>query len=142
MDIQKILQKRVESLVSRKFYFDLFLRHLAVYRHTRKRILDMKTLIVYYSRTGNTQTACEALQKELGCDIIEIKDLEKQGRRLGLLYRCTRLDVQHAYEDRPRASRPCVLWCRYHRLARLGGQARRGNPYLYRKATGLMEKKL
>jgi flavodoxin len=38
----------------------------------------MKTLIVYYSRTGNTRTACEALQKDLGCDIIEIKDLKNR----------------------------------------------------------------
>jgi flavodoxin len=37
-----------------------------------------KTAIVYYSRTGNTKTACEALQKELGCDIIEIKDLKNR----------------------------------------------------------------
>jgi flavodoxin len=35
-------------------------------------------LIVYYSRTGNTKIACEALQKELGCDIIEIKDLKSR----------------------------------------------------------------
>ena len=40
-----------------------------------------KTLIVYYSRTGNTKAVCEALQKELGCDIMEIKDLtDRQGR--------------------------------------------------------------
>ena len=34
-----------------------------------------KTLILYYSRTGNTKMCCEALQKELGADLIEIKDL-------------------------------------------------------------------
>jgi len=33
-------------------------------------------LIVYYSRTGNTRAACEALQKELSADILEIKDLK------------------------------------------------------------------
>lgn len=38
----------------------------------------MKTLIVYYSRTGNTQAACQALQKELGCDILEIRDLKNR----------------------------------------------------------------
>jgi flavodoxin len=42
-----------------------------------------KTLIVYYSRTGNTKTACETLQKELGCDIIEIKDLTNREGRWG-----------------------------------------------------------
>jgi flavodoxin len=35
-----------------------------------------KTLIIYYSYTGNTQAACESLQKSLGVDIREIKDLK------------------------------------------------------------------
>jgi len=35
----------------------------------------MKTLIIYYSRTGNTRAACVALQKELRSDILEVKDL-------------------------------------------------------------------
>jgi flavodoxin len=39
---------------------------------------QQKTAIVYYSRTGNTRTACKALQKDLGCDIIEIKDLKNR----------------------------------------------------------------
>lgn len=34
-----------------------------------------KTLIVYYSLTGNTKTGCEVLQKELQADILEIRDL-------------------------------------------------------------------
>jgi len=33
-----------------------------------------KTLILYYSRTGNTKLACEALAKELGADLLEIRD--------------------------------------------------------------------
>ena len=33
-----------------------------------------KILILYYSRTGNTRLCCEALQKELGADVLEIKD--------------------------------------------------------------------
>lgn len=33
-----------------------------------------KTLILYYSRTGNTRLACEALAKELGADLVEIQD--------------------------------------------------------------------
>ena len=37
-----------------------------------------KTLIVYYSRTGNTKMCCEALQKELGADMIEVKDLKNR----------------------------------------------------------------
>ena len=37
-----------------------------------------KTLILYYSRTGNTKLCCEALQKELDADMIEIKDLKNR----------------------------------------------------------------
>jgi flavodoxin len=37
-----------------------------------------KTLILYYSRTGNTKMCCEALQKELDADLIEIKDLKNR----------------------------------------------------------------
>jgi flavodoxin len=33
-----------------------------------------KTLILYYSRTGNTKLACEAIAKEIRVDLIEIKD--------------------------------------------------------------------
>ncbi len=43
----------------------------------------MKTLIVYYSRTGNTRLACETLRRELGCDIIEIRDLANREGRWG-----------------------------------------------------------
>lgn len=42
-----------------------------------------KTLILYYSLTGNTKAGCEALQRELGADIMEIKDLRKRSGRWG-----------------------------------------------------------
>ncbi len=42
----------------------------------------MKTLVVYYSRTGNTKTIAEALAEALNADIDEIIDLKK---RMGLL---------------------------------------------------------
>jgi flavodoxin len=42
-----------------------------------------KTLILYYSLTGNTKAGCEALQKELGADIMEIKDLRKRSGKWG-----------------------------------------------------------
>lgn len=45
--------------------------------------LSGKTLILYYSRTGNTKIACETLQKELGYDIIEIKDIKNREGRWG-----------------------------------------------------------
>jgi flavodoxin len=42
-----------------------------------------KTLLLYYSKTGNTQAACDALQKALGIDIKEIKDLNSRNTKLG-----------------------------------------------------------
>jgi flavodoxin len=42
-----------------------------------------KTLILYYSLTGNTRAGCEVLQAELGADIIEIKDLRKRDGKWG-----------------------------------------------------------
>lgn len=42
----------------------------------------MKTLVVYYSRTGTTKTVAEELQKNLGADIEEISAPEA---KLGLL---------------------------------------------------------
>jgi flavodoxin len=38
----------------------------------------MKSLVVYYSRTGNTKTAGEAIAKELGADREEIIDMKKR----------------------------------------------------------------
>ncbi len=42
-----------------------------------------KTLIMYYSLTGNTRAGCEALQKELDADIMEIKDLRNRSGKWG-----------------------------------------------------------
>ena len=42
-----------------------------------------KTLILYYSLTGNTKASCEALQEALGANIIEIKDLRKCSGKWG-----------------------------------------------------------
>jgi len=42
-----------------------------------------KTIILYYSLTGNTKASCEAMQEALGADIIEIKDLRKRSGKWG-----------------------------------------------------------
>jgi len=44
-----------------------------------------KTLILYYSLTGNTRAGCEVLQAELGADMIEIKDLRKRDGKWGFI---------------------------------------------------------
>jgi len=47
--------------------------------------LSGKALILYYSHTGNTKAACEALQKELGADIQEIRDLNSRDSGLSMV---------------------------------------------------------
>jgi len=44
-----------------------------------------KTLILYYSLTGNTRAGCEALQKALQADIIEIRDRTNRSGRWGFV---------------------------------------------------------
>ncbi len=46
---------------------------------------ESKTLIIYYSRTGNTRVACGALQKELGADMQEIRDLNSRDKGFGMI---------------------------------------------------------
>ncbi len=45
----------------------------------------MKTLIVFYSRTGTTKKVVERLAKELGADQEELIDQDKRGGALGYL---------------------------------------------------------
>jgi menaquinone-dependent protoporphyrinogen IX oxidase len=42
-----------------------------------------KTLIIYYSRTGNSRLISHILQKELNAQVLEIKDLEDRSGTLG-----------------------------------------------------------
>ncbi len=45
----------------------------------------MKTLVVYYSRTGNTKFAAETIAAEIGADIEEVIDLKNRQGRLAFL---------------------------------------------------------
>ena len=45
----------------------------------------MKSLVVYYSRTGNAKFVAETIASELGSDIEEIVDLKKRAGKLGWL---------------------------------------------------------
>jgi flavodoxin len=45
----------------------------------------MKTLVVYYTRTGNPKFAAETAAAELGADIEEVVDLKKRQGRLAFL---------------------------------------------------------
>ena len=45
----------------------------------------MKTLVVYYTRTGNTKFIAETIAAELGADIEEVIDLKNRQGRLAFL---------------------------------------------------------
>ena len=45
----------------------------------------MKSLILYYSRTGKTRFLAEKVRDELGSDLVEIRDLKKRGGPFGFL---------------------------------------------------------
>ena len=45
----------------------------------------MKTLIIYYTRTGNTKFIAETIAAELGADTEEVIDLKKRQGRLAFL---------------------------------------------------------
>lgn len=45
----------------------------------------MKTLVVYYSRTGNTREVAQDIARELNCDLEEIKDTQNRSGIIGWL---------------------------------------------------------
>ena len=45
----------------------------------------MKSLIVYYSRTGNTRFVAETVAAEIGADVEEVVDLKKRSGPIGYL---------------------------------------------------------
>jgi len=45
----------------------------------------VKTLVVYYTRTGNSKFAAETIAAELGADIEEVVDLKKRQGRLAYM---------------------------------------------------------
>lgn len=47
-----------------------------------KQVKVNKTLVIYYSNTGNTKAACKALQEKIDADVIEIKDLKNNPGKL------------------------------------------------------------
>lgn len=45
----------------------------------------MKTLVIYYSRTGNTEFVAREIAAELGADLEEVVDLKKREGKMGWL---------------------------------------------------------
>ena len=58
-----------------------------------------KTLIIYYSRTGNTKAVCESLAKEINADIVEVKDLNNRMSTPGIIGGMLKTFLEHADED-------------------------------------------
>jgi len=48
-------------------------------------MMDMKPLVVYYSRTGNTRMVAERIASLLGCELAEIVDLKNRKGLFGFL---------------------------------------------------------
>jgi flavodoxin len=48
-------------------------------------MINMKTLIVFYSRSGNTKKVAETLSNSLECDLEEIVDTQKRSGVIGFL---------------------------------------------------------
>lgn len=46
----------------------------------------MRTLVVYYTRTGNSKLAAEIIAAELGADVEEVVDLKKRQGRLAYMW--------------------------------------------------------
>ncbi len=45
----------------------------------------MKSLVVYYTRTGNTRFVAQTIAAEIGADVEEVVDLKKRSGVLGYL---------------------------------------------------------
>ena len=87
-------------------------------------------LILYHSLTGNTKACCEALQKELFADIIEIKDLKDRSGKWGFFK--TAIGSLFGSHTKIEPENPdlslhpfIILGCSY-----LDRQAFHGHPYL------------
>ncbi|MDD5492977.1 MAG: flavodoxin [bacterium] len=46
----------------------------------KKEVKKMKTLIVYYSYTGNTELVAKTIASEISADILKVEDAEKTGK--------------------------------------------------------------
>jgi flavodoxin len=54
-------------------------------RKNKGDVINMKALVVYYSRTGTTKKVAEKIAKELSADIEEIVDLKRRNGPIGFL---------------------------------------------------------
>lgn len=65
-----------------------------------------RTLVVYYSRTGNTQDVARAIRDELGCEIERISDRERRRGVLGYLRSGLQAALRRPVELRPMSTNP------------------------------------
>jgi len=63
---------------------------------------DTQTLVVFYSHSGKTKTACELIAKDLKADLIEVKDLKNSS---DLINRYTKKDKHTMEAQKPDAAK-------------------------------------
>jgi flavodoxin len=68
----------------------------------------MKTLVVYYSRTGVTRTVAQALAGRLGADLEELRDRKSRGGPLGWIGACMDAGRKRPTEIDPPAKDPAA----------------------------------
>ena len=66
----------------------------------------MKTLVVYYSRTGTTKKVAEEIRVKLGCDIEEIIDTKDRSGIVGYLKSGRDAMYKHLTEIKPQIKNP------------------------------------
>jgi len=62
---------------------DIIEKNLLIYKPQLKRKIKMKTLVVFYSRTGNNKKIAELIKEKIGGDIEKIIDLKNRNGLIG-----------------------------------------------------------
>ena len=76
MDKKNIFQLLVTMILATGIGFIIFTNHDKKDKKEEKRMEEFKTLIVYYSRTGNTKVVAELIQEKVGGTLVKIETKE------------------------------------------------------------------
>lgn len=73
---KNIFQLLVTMILATGIGFIIFTNHDKKDKKEEKRMEEFKTLIVYYSRTGNTKVGAELIQEKVGGILVQIETKE------------------------------------------------------------------